>query len=395
MAYSISGKTAPVKKTTTTTGSGGTVTGKTTSDDDGDEIKIGTVTKKFGSLEINCEMDGTLYINNKQIGEVTEGSIIPIEKLKVGSHIVKIIHADGDFAETVNIEFNRKTIITAKGRKKNEVILPGHSNEMIFIQGGTFDMGDNFGDGRDDEKPVHTVTVSDFYMSKYEVTVGMFKQFIDETAYQADADKDGGSYIWNGKEWKKTSGVNWKCDAEGNIRSSSEYDHPVIHVSWNDAKAFCSWLSKKTGKNYRLPYEAEWEYAVRSGGKKYKYSWGNSEPNGMQCNFADANTSFDWSTKSANDGYKYTAPVGKYPANESGLCDMTGNVWEWCEDWYDGSYYKNSPAVNPKGPNSGTHRVLRGGSWYDGPSYLRASYRISIIPAGRISDYGFRLSRTE
>jgi len=349
MAYTISGKTAPVKKTTTTTGGSsaktGTVTGKTTTDDDGDEIKIGTVTKKYGSLEINCEMDGTLYINDKQIGEVTEGSIIPIEKLKVGSHSVKIVNADGEFTETVNIEFNRKTSITAKSKGKNKEILSGQDNEMVFIQGGTFEMGDVWGDGDEDERPVHTVTVSDFYMSKYEVTQKLWKEVM-------------------GNNPSSFSG----CD-----------DCPVENVSWNDIQEFLKKLNRKTGKNYRLPYEAEWEYAARGGGKKdYKYSGSNN---------ADEVAWYD-----GNSGGK-THPVGTKKPNALGLYDMSGNVWEWCEDWYDDNYYKNSPTVNPKGPGSGTFRVLRGGSWGNNAWDIRVANRNRYSPDRRNNNYdvGFRL----
>jgi len=151
---------------------------------------------------------------------------------------------------------------------------------MVFVKGGTFQMGSN--DGDDDEKPVHTVTVSDFWMGKYEVTVAEFEKFISETDYYTDAEKSSGSYFWTGRKWEMKTGVDWRCDAQGNVRKSTKLNHPVIHVSWNDAVAYCDWLSKKTGQNYRLPTEAEWEYAARSGSKNYKYAWGNFGPEGKK-----------------------------------------------------------------------------------------------------------------
>ncbi len=273
--------------------------------------------------------------------------------------------------------------------------------DMALIPAGTFQMGSN--DGESDEKPVHSVTVSSFYLGKYEVTVRQFKEFIDASGYTTDAEKDGGSNFWNGKEWEKKRGTNWKHDAEGNLRPSSEYNHPVIHVSWNDATEYCKWLAQKTGKPYRLPTEAEWEYAAGNGAKHTKYSWGNGNPSGKQGgSVADESgaTKFNW-TKSAeniflgyNDGFPTTAPVGSFNANEFGLFDMTGNVWEWCQDWYGSDYYANSPSSNPQGPSTGSYRVLRGGSWGSDPQNCRVAYRVSDNPGDRHGGTGFRLART-
>jgi len=270
--------------------------------------------------------------------------------------------------------------------------------EMVFIEGGTFQMGSN--EGEDDEKPVHTVTVGDFWLGKYEVTVAEFEKFISATGYQTDAEKGDGSYFWTGSKWEKKAGVNWRCDAQGNVRKSSELNHPVIHVSWNDAVAYCEWLSRKNGQNYRLPTEAEWEYAACGGGKNYKYSWGNFGPEGRKGgNIADESAkriwNCSWLWEGYDDGYAYTAPVGSYEPNELGLYDMTGNVWEWCQDWYDADYYKNSPQIDPKGPSSGAYRVLRGGSWLSRPIHVRCSIRHGSGPDYRGTSGGFRFARTE
>ena len=270
---------------------------------------------------------------------------------------------------------------------------------MVFVKGGTFQMGSS--DGQDDEKSVHTVTVSDFWMGKYEVTVTEFEKFVSETGYQTDAEKGDGSYCWTGSAWEKKAGVNWRCDAQGNVRRSSELNHPVIRVSWNDAVAYCDWLSRKTGKTYRLPTEAEWEYAARSGGKNYKYSWGNFGPEGKRGgNVADESAkrvwNCSWAWEGYDDGFAFTAPVGSFDPNELGLYDMTGNVWEWCEDWYDAKYYQKSPQNDPKGPSSGDYRVLRGGSWYDRPIDVRCAYRRGHgAPDARNYGGGFRVLRTE
>lgn len=277
-------------------------------------------------------------------------------------------------------------------------LAPALSDNMVLIPAGSFQMGSN--DGSSDEKPVHEVRISSFYLSKYEVTVGEFKQFIDATGYQTDADKDGGSFAWDGKSWPKTAGVNWKCDPEGKARPSTEYNHPVIHVSWNDATEYAKWLSKKTSLNYRLPTEAEWEYAAGNGSKHTKFSWGNGDPSGKQGgNVSDETAKRKFSVwtifEGYEDGFLYTAPIGSFNANEFGLHDMSGNVWEWCQDWYDSDYYAKSASSNPQGPKSGLVRVRRGGSWDRDPSNQRVADRFYFTLSRRIGDIGFRLARQQ
>ncbi len=248
-----------------------------------------------------------------------------------------------DAANSKNFEFTANMRITPGESGAGLAILAGDCNRMVLIKGGAFEMGDVWGDGGNDERPVHTVTVSDFYMSKFEVSQNMWREIM-------------------GNNPSHFSG----CD-----------DCPVENVSWNDIQDFLRKLNAKTGKKYRLPYEAEWEYAAREGGKKtYKYSGSNS---------ADEAGWYD-----GNSGNK-TRPSGTKKPNALGLYDMSGNVWEWCEDWYDGNYYKNSPSVNPKGPGSGSSRVLRGGSWFNSVRNIRVAYRYWLLPDYRYIDLGFRL----
>jgi formylglycine-generating enzyme required for sulfatase activity len=292
-------------------------------------------------------------------------------------------------------------LIAEEGKKQlDKKIIGGviSDSSMVLIPGGKFQMGSSNGEA--DEKPVHEVTISSFYLSKYEVTVAEFSKFIDETSYQTDADKDGGSYVLDGQKWEKKSGINWKYNAEGKLRPSSKYNHPVIHVSWNDAVEYCKWLSKKTGQVYRLPTEAEWEYAAGNGNKHTKYSWGNATPSGKQGgNVADetAKSKFnDWTIfEGYNDGSVYTAPVGSFAANEYGLFDMSGNVYEWCQDWYNSDYYANSPSSNPPGPNTGPSRVYRGGTWNSYPLYARVVFRSYDTPDSHYDILGFRLARQQ
>ncbi|OQX83550.1 MAG: hypothetical protein B6D63_06055 [Candidatus Latescibacteria bacterium 4484_7] len=253
---------------------------------------------------------------------------------------------------------------------------------MVFIKGGWFKMGSN--DGEDDEKPVHRVWVDDFYMDKYEVTNAEyevtnaeFKRFVDATAYVTTAEKEGSAWNWNGKEWKEIKGSNWMHPSGPGSGIKGKMDYPVVNVSWSDAVAYAEWAGK------RLPTESEWEYAARGGLKGKKYPWGN------EIMHNDANY---WGT-GGRDSWEYTAPVGSFPPNGYGLYDMAGNVWEWCLDWYDKKYYSKSPERNPKGPDTGTYRVVRGGGWYGGPRDLRCADRNFDSPEGRYSPLGFRCAK--
>ena len=247
------------------------------------------------------------------------------------------------------------------GRRAGEVWKdPYLGMEFVWVPGGCFKMGCGEWDGgTSDEKPVHEVCVDGFWMGRYEVTVAQWRRFVEETGYG----------------WDEWSCVNKYAPGE---------NHPVVCVSWEDAKAFARWLSRKTGYPFRLPTEAEWEYACRSGGRKVKFGTETGDISHHLANYFGTG---------GRDRWKYTSPVGSFPPNGLGLYDMSGNVWEWCEDWYDAKYYARSPRRNPKGPSKGKYRVLRGGSWLITPRYLRCAYRFSERPALRNGLLGFRLVR--
>lgn len=223
---------------------------------------------------------------------------------------------------------------------------------MVEVKGGTFTMGCK--DGRDtdcsnDEKPAHSVTVKDFGIGKYEVT-------------QA--------------QWRAVMGSN---PPELGFKGCDQC--PVESVSWNDIHEFIKKLNTKTSKNYRLPTEAEWEYAARGGAKSRSYQ------------YAGSNTIGEVAWYSENAGNK-TYPVGQKKANELGIHDMSGNVWEWCNDWYSSDYYALSAnGNNPKSAATGSYRVVRGGSWFDYPQDCRAASRNYNTPAFRYDAIGFRLAR--
>ena len=287
-----------------------------------------------------------------------------------------------------------------------QLLRPGAAappQNMILVEGGVFRMGSEYGGS--DEKPVHEVTLDNFYLGRTEVTVQEFGEFVKDSGYQTDAEKYGGSYLRIDSEWKKKRGVNWECDATGEPRSFEEYDHPVIHVSWRDVVAYCNWRSELerltpvynirgnrvtanwTANGYRLPTEAEWEYSARSGGKDYQYAWGNESPNG---NISDDAAAGMW--RGYNDQYQYTAPVGQFQQGDLGLSDMTGNVYEWC--WDLKGKYPSSHQKNPTGPFNGTGRVCRGGAWHNTPTLANCANRYRARSDYRSAVIGFRLARS-
>ena len=271
-----------------------------------------------------------------------------------------------------------------KERGFQEFTVNGVTFKMIYVEGGTFTMGCTSEQSNEcdaDESPAHPVSVSEFWLSETEVTVGLFRAFVKETSYRTDAEKGGGAWRWmqvKGKwQWNKVKGLYWIHDSQGNARNSSEDYHPVLYVSWNDAKAFCDWLKQKTGKSFRLPTEAEWEYAARGGNKSRGYKFSGS-------NFIN-----DVAWDIENSGSK-THPVKSKSPNELGLYDMCGNAREWCLNWYGD--YINSPQTDPKGPSSGKYKVSRGGGWNGSAQSCRVANRDVDSPEVGLDGLGFRIA---
>ena len=208
--------------------------------------------------------------------------------------------------------------------------------------------------------------------------------------------REAGGWGWDPD--KKEFGFNEKYSWQ-NAGFEQTDEHPVVNVSWNDAVEFCKWLSRKEGKTYRLPTEAEWEYACRAGTTTRYYSGDDPETLAKVGNVADATAKAkfpDWTcTIKASDGYVFTAPVGKFKPNSFGLYDMHGNAWQWCADWYGAEYYAKSPVDDPAGPDSGNVRVLRGGSWCRWPLSSRSATRYRYSPDFRYGYAGFRVARTD
>jgi len=230
--------------------------------------------------------------------------------------------------------------------------------EMLFVRAGEFVMGSDAPEAAPNEGPLFRVTLNHFYLSRHLITNASYDQF-------------------------QPSHLRKRMPGAGDR-------HPVVHVSSLEAIKFCQWLSARTRKKYRLPTEAEWEYAAR-GTDGRKYPWGNYEGRGDLANFADRNTNFAWSDRDIDDGYPETSPVGAFPfgASAFGMEDMAGNVWEWCLDYYEP--YRPAPKVNPRGPTTGNRRVYRGGSWKSRFNSLRTTVRGSNVPTFSCNDLGFRV----
>jgi formylglycine-generating enzyme required for sulfatase activity len=251
---------------------------------------------------------------------------------------------------------------------------------FVWIPAGCFQMGSPESEaGRDsDEGPVHKVCVDGFWLGKYEVTRGQFSRFITATQYKTDAEKMDSSNYWK----------------NSNVEQND--NHPVIYVSWNDAKEMAKWMSKNSKYSFKLPTEAEWEYACRGGTQTSRF-WGD-DPD-QACKYANVrdktyqNKLSFGNIHNCTDGYAFTAPVGKFMDNPFHLSDMLGNVWEWCEDAYSSDAYKKHGSKNPV-ISSGADRVVRGGGWRDGPGGLRSAIRSNYSPGNRYLHVGFRLLRT-
>jgi len=310
------------------------------------------------TIKINGEEKGKtpLTLKNQLIGDYTfeislEGYTTAFEKTTI---------SEGQTSE-INITMQKASqIVIGKEEQKQPEITPDftlsipdnytetNSNldiEMVLVKGGTFQMGSK--NGRADEKPLHSVRLSDYYIGKYEVTQ---------------------------KQWVTVMGYNPSL--------FKGFDNPVENVSWFDAQNFIKKLNQKTGKKYRLPTEAEWEYAARKGNKSQLYDYAFSG--------SDEARSVAWTIL---DPDKKTHPVGLKKPNELGIYDMNGNVWEWCSDWYGLIYYNHSPFYNPKGPTDGSFRVNRGGGWNSSTQECTNVKRGSTSPFGRFGYLGFRLVR--
>ncbi len=277
---------------------------------------------------------------------------------------------------------------------------------MVLLPGGEFLMGTNEPEGypADGEGPVRRVRLDPFWIDPLAVSNARFAAFVEATQYVTEAERYGWSFVFGGllpddfpdtrgvaqaPWWRQVFGADWRHPEGPQSSLVDRPDHPVVHVSWRDARAYCKWAG------LRLPTEAEWEYAARGGLEQRRYPWGDElTPGGehrmnvWQGRFPSQNT--------CEDGYYGTAPVDAFPPNGYGLYNVTGNVWEWCADWFSPDFHRRGTRKNPKGPPTGTHRVMRGGSYLCHASYCyryRVAARSANSPDSSTGNLGFRCVR--
>lgn len=315
----------------------------------------------------------------------------------------------GSRAHVQSTGSGQKALIgTMRDEKYDEQSDPDFHTDMIMLPGGTFTMGTNSNEGfpRDGEGPARSVTVSGFEISSHAVTNGEFQRFVEATGYVTEAERFGWSFVFEllaSEEtkaavaqvpqevpwWLVVEGAYWAAPEGADSSIEDRMDHPVVHISWNDAAAYCQWAS------VRLPTEAEWEYAARGGLEGRTYPWGDllKQDGEHQCNI--------WQGKfpvknNASDGYIGTAPVDAYKPNGYGLYNMSGNVWEWCGDWFSPSYHQQTSANNPFYGEPTGRRSMRGGSYLCHRSYCnryRVAARSGNTPDSSTGNCGFRVVR--
>ncbi len=338
--------------------------------------------------------------------------------LRIGVYIlVVVVGADHSCSEQPPTA-NDKEIEDASSRLEGGVAVESTTNsigmKLVLIPPGEFTMGNSLQPSEEvalvkkyginypesayrQEYPSHGVRISKpFYLGAYPVTRGEFQRFIEDTGYKTDAERDKepgaiGIDLEEGVLWKFHKNASWR-----RVSFPQTARHPVVNVSWNDAKAFCKWLSEKERQKVRLPTEAEWEYACRAG-TTTRYWFGNDpEALAKVGNTADARMQSRFPNDGAariqaDDGYVFTSPVGRFLPNPFGLYDVHGNVWEWCQDAY--REYKvddPTPLVDPQG-DLDSRRVQRGGSWNFGIDESRSAQRMILSPSGRNDSIGFRI----
>ena len=283
------------------------------------------------------------------------------------------------------------------------------TNRMVHLDGGTFTMGTDadIGFAADGEGPTRDVTLDPFYIDRFAVTNAEFLRFVRDTDYTTDAERFGWSFVFrdfvasededqvleevsDAIWWVAVEAANWlRPDGpSSSVGDKERLKHPVAHISWNDAQAYAKWAGK------RLPTEAEWEYAARGGLEEKRYPWGNQlHPDGdHRCNIWQGEFP---SHNTGNDGYYGTAPVSEFPPNEYGLYNVSGNVWEWCADWFSADYHTTDSysRTNPTGPPDGAERVMRGGSYLCHHSWCnryRVAARSKNTPDSSTGNIGFR-----
>jgi formylglycine-generating enzyme required for sulfatase activity len=354
----------------------------------------------LGTLAVSSRVAGVdVWLGEQKIGTTRPGGTLVVSNLPAGTHRVTA-RKDGHrpWEREVEVSANQRSdvVIDITPLGPAGTIKGGDDAEMVLIPAGEFWMGSTPAEverAKDEckklgiaeatpcetfherERPRHRVHLDAFYIDRYEVTNALFERFVRATGHRTMAERAGDGWVYQQKDgtwqWQQVSGASWRSPSGAGTSAPS--DHPVVHVTWDDAQAYCRWAGK------RLPTEAEWEKAAR-GTTERRYPWGE-----------------DWEDARANGNMsvKTTARVGSYPNGVSpfGVHDMAGNAMEWVADWFSQDYYQKSPERNPTGPASGERRVLRGGSWLLNPLGVRSASRHDDTPDDRDTFIGFRCAR--
>jgi len=348
-----------------------------------------------------------IFIDGKFIADISPDKKISLNNITLGAHKIEIDYGTQKERRDITVIRDKPVVLSFNTKVKNETV-PEIKDQMVFVEGGTFLMGDTIGKGYENERPVHKVRLYSYWIGRYEVTVKEFKAFVDETGYKTYAEAAGGTLYWAGSRFEFQNNLNWK-----NPYWKTTDEHPVSHLNWYDCIEYCNWRSKKEGlssyynidktkkdpyngddkdifkwnvtinesaNGYRLPTEAEWEYAARGGkySKNTLYS-GSNNPDSVG-NFGSNNVSS-------------FSKAGKKKPNELGIYDMSGNVYEFCWDWLD--EYLPGEQINPKGPVSGKYRVIRGGSILVSADKAIITYRTKRSINNAAVDLGFRLAKNK
>ncbi|MDR3233490.1 MAG: formylglycine-generating enzyme family protein [Planctomycetaceae bacterium] len=289
-------------------------------------------------------MDNDAVSEHFRLSISNQSFMLPAHKHYVAAKIIAWTLLFLAVAGIIRYGWQDRSSGTVRG-KTSAVKASGQDSTQTGLPGGTFLMGNDRA-GEKDQRPAHLVTLKPFKIDIHEVTNRQFQEFVEKTHYETSAEKNAWSYVFNTewKAWVRMVGANWKNPYPAAAASASfNPDMPVVHVSWDDAAAYCRWAKK------RLPTEAEWEYAAKGGLVDALYPWGKERFAGgkYQANFWQG-----WfpNENTGEDGFLFLAPVCSFPPNRFGLCDMGGNVWEWCADGYSELYYLRSPLENPQGP---------------------------------------------
>ena len=341
----------------------------------------------------------TIYADGKLIGEVRDSDY------RGGSLLIAAVRGRSLFQNVEIMILDKPAPPTLAGQDLVLDLGAGVKMPLVRIKAGTFLMGSP-GSDKDapaNEKPQHEVKITrDFFLGKFDVTRQDFARFVEEENYKTDAEQNGqGGWGYNAANnpLEQRAQFTWR---DPGFEQTGR--HPVVNVSWNDANAFCRWLSKRTGRRCELPTEAQWEYACRAGTTTRYFTGDDSGRLKGYANIADEtlkSMAINWTSAryyiSFADGFPFTSPVEAMKPNPWGLHDMTGNVWQWCSDWYVEKYYEYSPSADPPGPevpDKGDVRVRRGGSWYCGPRFWRSAARLNLFgqPGTCFYDCGFRIS---